>query len=154
MIDHVYEILRDNNLKLTSRRKDIIEILYNSREHHLDIDSIYALSAEDGRKRMGLATIYRTMELFEKIGVVLRITMEKSPAQYELIVHDQLSHHHLICLECGMVQEISDSLAADFKARIEDETGFEVNEKPMKIYGYCRKCKKEDDSQNNLENFA
>lgn len=79
MIDHVYEVLRNNNLKLTKHRRKIIEILYNSKEHHLDIDAIYALSAEDRKKRMSLATVYRTMELFEKIGVILKYPWKSHP---------------------------------------------------------------------------
>lgn len=154
MIDHVYEVLRNSNLKLTKHRRKIIEILYSSKEHHLDIDAIHALSAEDRKKRMSLATVYRTMELFEKIGVVLKISMEKSPSQYELIVRDQLRHHHLICLKCGLVQEISDSLTGEFKELIDRETGFQVKGKPMKIYGYCSKCKEETASPKTVENFA
>lgn len=140
MLDHVYEILRDKNLKLTQRRKEILQVLYDNRGSHLDIDSIYTLASADERKKVGMATVYRTLELFEKIGLVSRIAMEKSAAKYELNIYNQLSHHHLICLKCGAVQEIDDIITRDFKARIEEETDFKVADKPMKIYGYCSKC--------------
>lgn len=71
-----------------------------------------------------------------------------------MIVHDQLRHHHLICLKCGLVQEISDSLAGGFKELIERETGFQVKGKPMKIFGYCSKCKEEAASSKTVENLA
>ncbi|WP_372998051.1 Fur family transcriptional regulator [Lutispora sp.] len=141
MIDQVFEILKENNLKLTPQRKEIVKILWENRGHHLEIEVIYNLVASKGKKCIGLATVYRTMELFNKIGLISRITMEKSPAKYELNVFDKLNHHHLICLKCGQVQEISDDIASEFKTIIAEEADFKVADKPMKIYGYCSKCR-------------
>lgn len=143
MINQAYDLLRESNLRITPQRKDILQILYNSMGHHLNIESIYALLAVKGNKRIGLATVYRTMELFEKIGLVSRMSMERSPAQYELTIYDISRHHHLICLKCGRVEEIDDTITKEFKARIIEEKGFEVTEKPMKIYGYCSQCREE-----------
>jgi Fur family ferric uptake transcriptional regulator len=143
LINQAYDILKEKNLKITSQRNDILQILCNSKGHHIDIDTIYARVPIKDKKKMGLATIYRTMELFERIGLVSRITMERSPAQYELTIYDKSGHHHLICLKCGLVQEISDLIATEFKAQIEGEKDFKVTDKPMKIYGYCSKCREE-----------
>ncbi|KUO72113.1 MAG: Fur family transcriptional regulator [Clostridia bacterium BRH_c25] len=143
MLDQAYYVLKECNLRITPQRKAILQILNNSRGHHLEIDSIYELLAVKGDKRIGLATVYRTMELFEKIGLVSRLSMEKSPARYELIIHDKSRHHHLICLKCGQVQEIDDRITEEFKNRIMEEKEFEVADKPMKIYGYCNKCREE-----------
>jgi Fur family ferric uptake transcriptional regulator len=147
LINQAYDILKEKNLKITPQRNDILQILCNSKGHHIDIYTIYESVPVKGKKKMGLATIYRTMETFEKVGLVSRITMEKSPAQYELIIYDKSGHHHLICLKCGLVQEISDMLAGDFKARIQEEKNFKVIGKPMKIYGYCSKCRVEAETQ-------
>lgn len=145
MIDQLNDLLRKHNLKITPQRKDIFQILHDCRGHHLEIENIYELLAVRGGKvkKTGLATVYRTMELFEKIGLVSRLSMENSPARYELIIYDGLRHHHLICLKCGQVQEIEDRLTEDLKIQIFKDKEFQVADKPMKIYGYCSKCRKQ-----------
>jgi Fur family ferric uptake transcriptional regulator len=143
--DHLSELLREHNLRITPQRKAILQILNDCRGHHLETENIYELLAVRGDKpqRVGLATVYRTMELFEKIGLVSKLSMENSPARYELIIHDDLRHHHLICLKCGQVQEIDDSFTEDFKVLVLNNKEFQVADKPMKIYGYCSRCRKQ-----------
>lgn len=143
-MDELNDLLREHNLRVTPQRKAILQVLYDCRGHHLETENIYELLTvrEDKAKKIGLATVYRTMELFEKIGLVSRLSMDNSPARYELIIQDVLGHHHLICLKCGQVQEIEDSLTEDFKMQVLKEKGFKVADKPIKIYGYCNKCMK------------
>lgn len=145
MMDHLSELLKEHNLRITPQRKAILQVLSDCRGHHLETENIYELLTvrSDKDQKVGLATVYRTMELFEKIGLVSRLFMENSPARYELIIHDSFRHHHLICLKCGQVQEIDDRLTEDFKVRILKDKAFQVADKPMKIYGYCRRCRKQ-----------
>lgn len=143
MLNQAYNILLERNLRITSQRKDILQILYYSIGHHLEVESIYKMLASKGNKRIGLATVYRTMETFEEIGLVSRLAMEKSPAQYELVMHDTIMHHHLICLKCGQVQEIDDKITEELKGLVLKEKGFIVTSRPMKVYGYCEKCREE-----------
>lgn len=82
------------------------------------------------------------MELFERIGIVSRLSMENSAARYELMTYDKLMHHHLICLKCGKLEELDDRIADEFKKRILEDKGFQVADKSMKIYGSCSSCKK------------
>ncbi len=145
MLNQLNILLREENLRVTPQREAILKVLYDCRGHHLETENIYELLAarSEKGKKIGLATVYRTMELFEKIGLVSRLSMENLPARYELILQTKLIHHHLICLKCGCVQEIDDKLAEDFKNRIIDQTGFEVKDKSMKIYGYCSRCREQ-----------
>lgn len=142
-MNQLHDLLRENNLRVTPQRKAIFQVLDDCRGHHLETENIYELLAlrGDKGKKIGLATVYRTMELFEKIGLVSRLPMENSPARYELIAHDKLKHHHLICIKCGQVQEIEDSLTDNLKMQILKYNEFQVADKPMKIYGYCSRCK-------------
>jgi Fur family ferric uptake transcriptional regulator len=143
LLNQAYHLLKESNLRITPQRKAILEILYNCRGHHLEAENISELlTAKDNNKRIGLATVYRTMELFEKIGIVSRLSMENSSARYELIMYDKLMHHHLICLKCGQLVELDDRIAEEFKERILEDKGFEVADKSMKIYGYCSSCKR------------
>lgn len=143
MLNQAYYFLKKNNLKITTQRKAILEILYDFRENHLGAENIYELLiAKDNNKKIGLATVYRTMELFERIGIVSRLSMENSAARYELVMYDKLMHHHLICLRCGKLEELDDKIADQFKKQILEDKGFEVADKSIKIYGYCSSCKK------------
>ncbi len=145
LLNQLNTLLRKQNLRVTPQREAILKVLYDCRGHHLETENIYELLAarSDKRKKIGLATVYRTMELFEKIGLVSRLSMENLPARYELTLQTKLIHHHLICLKCGGVQEIDDKLSEDFKNQIIGETGFEVRNKSMKIYGYCSRCREQ-----------
>lgn len=142
MLDKLNNILKEHDLRITPQRQAILETLYDCRGHHLETENIYELLTVRGGKseNIGIATVYRTMELFDKIGIVSKLSMENSPARYELIIRDTSMHHHLICLECGRVQEIEDELTKDLQKQVLREMEFKVAEKPMKIYGYCSRC--------------
>ncbi len=141
-MEQINAILREHNIRITSQRKAILQVLYECRGHHLEIENIrqLLLRKESNMKKIGLATVYRTLDLFIKTGLVSKLSIEKSPSQYELIVSEKPWHHHLICLKCGHVQEIDDSLIKNLKMDILKEKKFQIAEKPMKIYGYCSKC--------------
>ncbi len=139
--------LKEHNLKITPQRKAILQILYECKGHHLEAENIYELLVirENKDKKIGLATVYRTLELFEKIGLVSRLSIENSPARYEIVLHDKIRHHHLICVKCGQVQEIDDGLTDGLKVNVFTDKAFQVAEKPMKIYGYCNRCRQKDE---------
>jgi Fur family ferric uptake transcriptional regulator len=94
-----------------------------------------------GTSGAGLATVYRTIELFQKVGLVLRLPMGNFPARYEFIGPSVPGHHHLICLECGRVEEINDQLVSEFRKRILRKIGFSMAGMPIRVYGRCRECK-------------
>jgi Fur family ferric uptake transcriptional regulator len=143
LLHQAYDLLKKYNFRITPQRKAILQILHNYRGHHLETEDIYELlvEKEEKNKKIGLATVYRTMELFEKIGLVSRLPMENSPARYELISYDQSGHHHLICLKCREIQEINDENIQEFKEYILKDKDFKIADKSMKIYGYCSKCR-------------
>lgn len=142
-MDSMNVLLKGHNLRITPQRKAILQVLYDCRGHHLETENIYnLLLIKKGKaKKIGLATVYRTMDLFEKIGLVSKLSMENSPARYELIIPERIWHHHLVCLKCGQVQEIEDRLTEDMKMKILKDKDFQVADKPMKIYGYCSRCR-------------
>lgn len=142
LYDQIYHLLKKNHLRITPQRRAILEILYNNRGYHLDVEKIHELLISNNNKRIGLATVYRTMELFERIGIVSRLWIENLAARYELVISDKLIHHHLICLKCGKLEEIDDQKTEQFKKQILRDKKFEVADQSMKIYGYCSSCKK------------
>lgn len=98
MLDQIYNLLEQYDLRITPQRKAILEILYNCRGHHLETENIYQLLSlnRGGKSKAGLATVYRTMEMFERIGLVSKLSMEDSLSRYELVLPEELNHHHLI----------------------------------------------------------
>lgn len=143
MLEEAYHLLKENNIRLTPQRRAILGILYEHRGRHLEIEHIHRLLAakKDISKQAGLATVYRTIELFQKLGLVSRLPMENSPARYEFVSHKMPGHHHLICLGCGRVEEIDDRLVKNLRKRVLLEKNFWMAEKPIKIYGYCSACR-------------
>jgi len=143
LLEEAYHLLKERNVRMTPQRKAILEILYQHRGHHLEIEDIHRLLAvrKDGADKPGLATVYRAIELFQKIGLVSRLPMENSPARYELISPRVPGHHHLICLGCGRVEEIDDRLVNDLRKRVLEDKDFMMAERQIKIYGYCSRCR-------------
>ncbi|HHX73985.1 MAG TPA: transcriptional repressor [Firmicutes bacterium] len=143
MLEQACRLLQSYDLRVTPQRRAILEILAGSRGEHPDSDEIYRrLAAKKTGRKIGRATVYRTLELFERLGIVQRLALEHPPARYELILPDRFIHHHLICLKCGKLLELDDLAAREFKNTVLDKKGFAVADKAMKIYGYCRNCRK------------
>ena len=98
--------LRKAGLKVTLPRLKILEILESSATRHLSAEDIYR-SLLDGNEDIGLATVYRVLTQFEAAGLVSRHHFEDGMAVFEL---NQGSHHdHIVCLDCGRVEEFMDS---------------------------------------------
>lgn len=135
-------LLRDKGLRATPQREAILEVLNRHQGQHLDVPAIHAMLSKPGRGNnvSGIATVYRTVELFDKLGLVARLEMENAPARYEIAQKDTPRHHHLVCLQCGQVIEIEPDALADLAARALRDKDFLVSDKPVKIYGLCAKC--------------
>jgi Fur family ferric uptake transcriptional regulator len=143
LLKEAYQLLKEQNVRITTQRKAILGILYDYRGHHLEIEDIHQLLdvKEAGGNRAGLATVYRAMEIFCKVGLVSRLPMENSPARYEFISPKASGHHHLICLLCGRVEEIDDGATDSLRKQVLQDKGFLMAGRPIKIYGYCSSCK-------------
>jgi Fur family ferric uptake transcriptional regulator len=128
--------LRNAGLKVTLPRLKILEILEGDGVRHKSAEDIYKAllgSNED----IGLATVYRVLTQFEAAGLVTRHHFENGMAVFEL---NRGSHHdHIVCLDCGKVEEFMDSDIEDRQEAIARQHGFEIEDHSMVIYGHCRK---------------
>ena len=125
------EMLREKGLKVTNQRILVLEVLADHRDKHLTAEDIYELVRED-YPEIGLATIYRTVQLLLEMQLVDRINLDDGCAH----------HHHLICRTCGKILPFKDDLLEDLEDKIEDTTGFHVLDHELKFYGQCRECQK------------
>lgn len=136
------ELLKENGYKLTSQRRIIFEILQAHNHEHLTPEEIHNFT-KDSSENIGIATVYRTLLLFDNLGIVQKLTIDDNGARYELAKDlDSHDHHHLVCSNCGKVEEVSIDLLDEAEEKIEKSHGFKIKNHDLKFYGLCEKCKK------------
>lgn len=127
--------LRNAGLKVTLPRLKILEILESEGVRHRSAEDIYKAllgSNED----IGLATVYRVLTQFEAAGLVTRHHFENGMAVFEL---NRGEHHdHMVCIDCGRVEEFVDAAIEERQKQIAAERGFEIHDHSMILYGRCR----------------
>jgi Fur family ferric uptake transcriptional regulator len=128
--------LRKAGLKVTMPRLKILEILEHSTTRHMSAEEIYKRLLEASQD-IGLATVYRVLTQFETAGLVTRHHFEDGMAVFEL---NQGSHHdHIVCMDCGRVEEFSDADIERRQEAIAKKLGFEIHEHSLVLYGRCQR---------------
>lgn len=131
-----YSDLKNIGLKATLPRLKILEIFQHSAVRHLSAEDIYrALLKEE--LDIGLATVYRVLMQFEQAGLLMRNNFESGKAVFEL---NAGSHHdHLVCIDCGCVEEFYDAEIEQRQQMIAKSRGFALHDHSLALYGACRK---------------
>lgn len=111
-----------------------------NREKHLSSEEIYDL-VKGKYPEIGLATVYRTLQLFEGLGIIYKLNFDDGRSRYELYHDENHQHHHLICLKCGTVIEMEGDLLENLEEAIEQTKDFEIVDHNVKFFGYCSKCR-------------
>ncbi|MBP1743881.1 MAG: transcriptional repressor [Firmicutes bacterium] len=139
-IEKLKNNLKENGYKLTPQRRAIINVILNNEGNHLTTEELYELVKVECPE-IGLATVYRTVQLLECIGVVCKLDLNDGCNRYEL-VHEEENHqhHHLICTVCNNVIEVKGDLLDTMEHEIEDEYKFKVKNHSLKFYGICSDC--------------
>ena len=91
------------------------------------------------KKRIGLTSIYRSLDLFESLGIVFKIINE-SNVKYKLCELED-HHHHIVCKTCGHVVELNFCDIAGWSEKVMESTGYEVTDHQLNFYGFCKECK-------------
>ncbi len=132
--------LKSMGLKATLPRLKILEIFQQGKQRHMSAEDVYReLLAE--QQDIGLATVYRVLTQFEQAGLLKRSNFESGKAVFEL---DQGQHHdHLVCVQCGRVEEFYDAEIERRQQAIAKEHGFVLQDHALSLYGNCMKpdCK-------------
>jgi len=130
--------LKSSGLKATLPRLRILNLFENAEVRHMSADDIYRLLMQEGVD-IGLATVYRVLTQFEQAGLLKRHHFESGKAVFEL---NQGGHHdHLVCLQCGRVEEFYDAEIEKRQERIARERGFNIHEHSLSLYADCTKPK-------------
>jgi Fur family ferric uptake transcriptional regulator len=130
--------LRSAGLKVTLPRLKILEILEDGSVRHQSAEDIYKALLKSNED-IGLATVYRVLTQFEAAGLVTRHHFENGMAVFELNRGDH--HDHIVCVECGKVEEFVDTSIEDRQKVIARERGFELHDHSMILYGRCASCR-------------
>ncbi|BAS28635.1 Fur family transcriptional regulator [Limnochorda pilosa] len=141
-IDHVRDRLGRQDQRLTPQRETVLRVLLEHANEHLTAEEVY-LEARGAAPDLGMATVYRTLDLFERLGVVHRLDAGQGVARYEFRPEGEGHyHHHLICLECGRILEFERDLLEPVERAVEKETGFLVIDHSLLLFGLCPDCRR------------
>lgn len=126
--------LKSMGLKATLPRLKILEVFQQGKQRHMSAEDVYReLLAEN--QDIGLATVYRVLTQFEQAGLIKRRNFESGKAVFEL---DEGQHHdHLVCLQCGRVEEFFDGEIESRQHKIARDMGFSLQDHALSLYANC-----------------
>jgi Fur family ferric uptake transcriptional regulator len=128
--------LKSAGLKATVPRLKIINLFETSTVRHLSAEDVYKMLLTEGLD-IGLATVYRVLTQFEQAGLLVRHHFESGKAVFEL--NEGKHHDHLVCMQCGRVEEFYDAEIEKRQTRIAKERGFVISEHALYLYADCTK---------------
>jgi Fur family transcriptional regulator, ferric uptake regulator len=128
--------LRSTGLKVTVPRLKVLELFQQSNRRHLTAEDVYRKLLEE-HADIGLATVYRVLTQFEQAGLLMRHHFEGNKAVYEL--NEGAHHDHLVCLQCGRVEEFYDPEIEKRQAKVARERGFAIHDHQLHLYADCTK---------------
>ncbi|MBE3584903.1 MAG: transcriptional repressor [Thermoanaerobacter sp.] len=141
VIDEVEEKLRAGDSRLTPRREHILRVLLENMDKHLSAEEIYNL-VKQRAPDVGLATVYRTLELFLDFDIIHSIDFGDGRKRYEFGGErgEGHHHHHLVCNGCGKIIEVNEDLLEDLEKRVTEAYNFVITDHELKFFGYCKEC--------------
>ena len=128
--------LKSSGLKATLPRIKILEVFQKTRLRHLTAEDVYKVLLTDSSD-VGLATVYRVLMQFEQAGILSRNHFESGKAVFEL--NEGQHHDHLVCMDCGRVEEFFDAEIEKRQKAVAHARGFELQEHALSLYGACTK---------------
>ncbi|NLW25717.1 MAG: transcriptional repressor [Clostridia bacterium] len=137
--ENIKDRLKAKEYKMTPQRKVIIDVFTQNQQGHLSAEDVYQI-VKKTHPELGLATVYRTLDLLAELDILKKINFGDGRLRYEFIQEDDHHHHHLICLSCGEVTEFGEDLLEGLETTITRSSGFKIVDHQLKFYGYCSKC--------------
>ena len=129
--------IKQAGLKVTLPRMKILDMLQHQRGAHLSAEEIYRTLIELGED-IGLATVYRVLTQFESSGLVKRHLFESGQSVFEI---NQGQHHdHILCVDCGRVEEFCDEAIELRQREVAQQIGFELTDHRLILYGHCTRA--------------
>lgn len=138
IIAWIKKAIKDGGCRFTAQRLAVARVFCENRGAHLTAEEIYA-SAKRLYPGISLATVYKTAQQFEKLGLALRINV-LGVGRYQLALPGEKRHRHFVCRGCGRVIDIDREIFADSETRFEQKYGVEIEENNSLYSGLCADC--------------
>ncbi|WP_322992837.1 ferric iron uptake transcriptional regulator [Limnohabitans sp.] len=126
--------LKNNGLKATLPRLKILEVFQSGAQRHMTAEDVYRHLLQDNTD-VGLATVYRVLLQFEQAGILSRNHFESGKAVYEL--NEGQHHDHMVCLDCGRVEEFYDPEIESRQQAVAQAKGFVIADHALSLYAHC-----------------
>lgn len=130
------EDLKNTGLKATLPRLKILDVFHRGTQRHMTAEDVFRVLLEE-RSDIGLATVYRVLTQFEQAGILSRSHFESGKAVYEL--NEGTHHDHLVCLDCGRVEEFYDAEIERRQNAVAKLKGFTIADHALSLYAHCTK---------------
>ena len=128
--------LKNTGLKATLPRLKILDVFQRGSQRHMTAEDVFRVLLEE-RSDIGLATVYRVLTQFEQAGILSRSHFESGKAVYEL--NEGTHHDHLVCLDCGRVEEFYDAEIEKRQHAVAQAKGFAIADHALSLYAHCTK---------------
>ena len=130
--------LKNTGLKATVPRLKILEVFQRGKQRHMTAEDVFRVLLEE-RSDVGLATVYRVLTQFEQASILTRSNFESGKAVYEL--NEGQHHDHLVCLDCGRVEEFYDAEIEKRQHAVAKAKGFTISDHALSLYAHRTKDK-------------
>ena len=130
------EELKSTGLKATMPRLKILDVFQKGAQRHMTAEDVFRVLLDE-RSDIGLATVYRVLTQFEQAGILVRSHFESDKAVYEL--NEGQHHDHLVCLDCGRVEEFYDAEIEKRQLDVARIKGFDIADHALSLYAHCTK---------------
>ena len=134
-LEHILSELRLKGMRITEPRKAILKYLIQS-EKHPSAEEIYN-ALKDELDGVSLATVYNNLNFFVDEGIVYEMKFSHVSSRYDFMGH---SHYHIICKICGKIADFHDSSLEEVYQSAIEQTGYEVHNSKLELYGLCPEC--------------
>jgi Fur family ferric uptake transcriptional regulator len=128
--------LKSTGLKATLPRLKILDVFQKGSQRHMTAEDVFRVLLEE-RSDIGLATVYRVLTQFEQAGILSRSHFEGGKAVYEL--NEGTHHDHMVCLDCGRVEEFYDAEIEKRQQAVAQAKGFAIADHALSLYAHCTK---------------
>ena len=128
--------LKSTGLKATLPRLKILDVFQKGAQRHMTAEDVFRVLLQD-HSDIGLATVYRVLTQFEQAGILSRNHFEAGKAVFEL--NEGKHHDHLVCMDCGRVEEFFDAEIEKRQKAVAVSRGFELQDHSLALYAACTK---------------
>jgi Fur family ferric uptake transcriptional regulator len=127
-------------LKATLPRLKVLQAFHAHERRHLSAEDVYRRVNEE-HGEVGLATVYRILGQLTDVGILVRSVFDADSGKAVYEIHEGKHHDHLICLECGRVDEFVDDVIEKRQRAVAESNGYALAQHQLALYGYCADCR-------------